>query len=369
MANEEHVDIDDLHNEEESTETTGATGATTEEEEEENELENEEESEESEEGKDTDKSTDESVLSGTEKFLAQYGIIAGMIKFEDGSEKHYDELNEDEQFNVLKSIAEGSKTPVEAEYDLEQEEIDLLNYIRDQKKPVKEVLQDMFAEQFEKMEALRNISNEDYINMPSDSVYLKWLKASDPDATPEELQENLEAAKKLKTFEKTTDTLRKNFIQDQEREIQAEETRLAVESAKELEADRESIVNAVENINSIAGWEVSDEQKNEILGGLLEVNSQGDSLFMEKVFSDPKKLFEVAWMEKYADKNFNVMAEHYKNEISEAYKRGKNDGMKGLPGGPIKVGDNKTSDKTKDAVKNREKVNAVDIDDLYKDED
>jgi hypothetical protein len=90
---------------------------------------------------------------------------------------------------------------------------------------------------------------------------------------------------------------------------------------------------------------------------------------MEKVFSDPKKLFEVAWMEKFADKNFNVMAEHYKNEISEAYKRGKNDGMRGLPGGPIKVGDNKTSDKSKDAVANREKVQAVDIDDLYKDED
>jgi len=366
MANEEHVDIDDLHNEEESTETTGAAGAATEEEEEENELENEEESEE---GKDTDKSTDESVLSGTEKFLAQYGIIGGMIEFEDGTSKHYEDLDQDEQFNVLKSIAEGVKTPIEAEYDLDGEEIELLNYIRDQKKPVNEVLQDIFAAQLEKVEALRNIVNEDYVTMSADSVYLKWLKESDPDATADELQENLEAAKKLKTFDRTAESLRKNFIQDQEREIQAEETRLATESAKELEADRESIVNAVENINSIAGWEVSDEQKNEILGDLLEVNSQGDSLFMEKVFSDPKKLFEVAWMEKYADKNFNVMAEHYKNEISEAYKRGKNDGMKGLPGGPIKVGDNKTSDKTKDAVKNREKVNAVDIDDLYKDED
>ena len=368
MANEEHVDIDDLHNEEEEI----INPKTGEEEEEDTDSDLETDGDD-----DLDKGTDDkgkedsddTVLTGTEKFLAQYGIIGGMIEFEDGTSKHYDELDQDEQFNVLKSIAEGVKTPIEAEYDLDGEEIELLNYIRDQKKPVNEVLQDIFAAQLEKVEALRNIVNEDYVTMSADSVYLKWLKESDPDATADELQENLEAAKKLKTFDRTAESLRKGFIQEQEREINAEEIRLANEQAKELEADRETIVNTVEGIKSIAGWEISDEQKNEILGDLLEVNSQGDSLFMERVFSNPQKLFEVAWMEKFADKNFNVMAEHYKNEISEAYKRGKNDGMKGLPGGPIRVGDNKTSSKTTPAVANREKLNAVDIDDLYKDED
>jgi hypothetical protein len=363
MANEEHVDIDDLHNEEEVITSKN-------EDEEEDDLKDTdlEDDNDVNENSDFEENSDETVLTGTEKFLAQYGIIGGMIEFEDGTSKHYENLDQDEQFNVLKSIAEGVKTPIEAEYDLDNEEIELLNFIREQKKPVNEVLQDIFADQLAKIEAFKNIANEDYVNMTSESVYLKWLQESDPEATAEELQENLDAAKRLRTFEKTAESLRRNFIQEQEREISIEEWRIANEQAKELETDRETIVNTVEGIRSIAGWEISDEQKNEILGDLLEVNSQGDSLFMERIFSNPQKLFEVAWMEKFADKNFNVMAEHYKNEISEAYKRGKNDGMKGLPGGPIRVGDNKTSSKTTPAVANREKLNAVDIDDLYRDE-
>lgn len=363
MANEEHVDIDDLHNDD--SQEVKNDDLDVDKELETDELENDDNEVEGE----KEKSDDEPVLTGVEKFLAQYGIIGGMIKFEDGTEKHYDELDQDEQFNVFKSIAEEAKTPLESEYDLGADEIELLNYVRRQNKPVNEVLQDLFAEQMAKVESLRNISNEDYLNMTSDSVYLKWLKEADPEASVEDLQESLEAAKKLRTFDKTTESLRRGFIQEQDRQIQEEESRLASEAATELEADRETIVNTVEGIKSIAGWEISDEQKNEILGDLLEVNSQGDSLFMERIFSNPQKLFEVAWMEKFADKNFNVMAEHYKNEISEAYKRGKNDGTKGLPGGPIKVGDNQSSKKSTAAVANREKVNAIDIDDLFRDDD
>jgi hypothetical protein len=310
---------------------------------------------------------DDTVLTGTEKFLSQYGILGGMIKFEDGSEKHYESLDQDEQFNVLKSIAEGSKTPIEQEYDLDSDEIELLNYIRDQRKPVNEVIQDILDAQLQKIDAIRNINNEDYINMSKESIYLKWLQEADPEATEAELEESLDAAKKLKTFDKTTESLRNGFINEQDRFVQLQEAQMQQEQFRELESDRETIVNVVESIQHVAGWPVSDEQKNEILGSLLEVNSQGDSLFMERVFSDPEKLFKVAWLDAYGDSQFDIMADHYKNEISNAYKKGKNEGINGLPSSPIKLGDNRSSNKRDTAVINRDQVNAIDLDKLHED--
>lgn len=361
MPTDEHADLDALHNQDEPEVTIDEQDEL---------LIDDDEVVTPEENTDnTSEDTDEpELLSGTEKFLAQYGILGGMIKFEDGVEKHYDQLSQEEQFNVLTSIADGSKTPVEQEYDLVEDEIGLLNYIRGQNKPVGEVLQDIVDAQIQKMEAVRNINNEDLINMPLDSVYMKWLREADPDATAEDLQESLDAAKKAKSFEKTTENLRKSFIQNQERLIQVEESRLEQEQARELEADRETIVNQVQNIKHVAGWDVSDEQKNEVLGSLLEVNSQGDSLFMERVFSDPEKLFRVAWLDTFGEAHFDEMSNYYKNQISEAYARGRNDGVKGLPSKMITNG-NTSASKSQNSVPNRENNNAKDWNDLHSDAD
>lgn len=363
MPNEETVDLDDLHNEEEPIITEEDNLVI----DEDDDLiaDNDIESDTNNESEEIDKPE---LLSGTEKFLAQYGIIGGMIQFEGGESKHYDDLSQEEQFNVLTSIADGSKTPVEQEYDLVEDEIGLLNYIREQNKPVGEVLQDMVDAQIQKIDALRNISNEDLINMPLDSVYMKWLKEADPEATLEDLQESLEAAKKTKSFEKTTENLRKGFIQTQERLVQVEESRLEQEQARELEADRETIVNQVQDIKHVAGWDVSDDQKNEVLGSLLEVNSQGDSLFMERVFSDPAKLFRVAWLDTFGEAHFDEMANYYKNQISEAYARGRNEGIKGLPSKPI-TNSNTSSSKSVPATSKREDNNAIDLDSLHADVD
>jgi hypothetical protein len=361
MENENSVDIDDLHSDEslelEQNETTEV--------EEEDSVENIESD-----LKDleSDTKTDNEIeITGIEKFLSQHGIIGGIIEFEDGTKKHYNDLDQDEQFNVLKSIAQDSKSSVEQEYDLDPEEISLLNYIREQNKPVSEVIQDLVQEQLKVMNSINSSFNEDYNAMDSDTIYLKWLKDADPEATTEDLKEALDAAKKLKTFEKTTESLRKGFIQEQDRVIELEESRLEKERLKELEADRETIVNEVENIKHVAGWEVSDDQKNDILGDLLEVNSHGDSLFMEQVFSNPKILFEVAWFKKFGESHFEEMASYYKNQISEAYKKGKSDTINGFPSQIIKVGNN-SSTKSDSSVQKREVNNAKDWESLHDDE-
>lgn len=311
---------------------------------------------------------DSSALTGLEKWLTSYGIEGGIVTFEDQTRKHFNDLTQEEQFNVLKSIAESGKTSVEEEYNLDPEEIGLINHIRNSRKSVQEALNDLVLAELLKIETNKVDYSTDFVNLPKDTIYLKWLKNSDPEASESDLQESLEIAKKTKTYDKQVESIRQSFIQEQEREIELENAKIEQENLKELEADREMIVNVVSDINDVAGWSITPEQKNEVLGSLLEVNSHGDSLFMEKVFSDPKKLFEVAWLEKYGNEYFDKMSEYFRNEISKAYARGKKEGVSGLSSKPITTGTaSNNENKTKIDPEKREHNNALTLDQLHED--
>ena len=311
---------------------------------------------------------DSSALTGLEKWLTSYGIEGGIVTFEDQTRKHFNDLTQEEQFNVLKSIAESGKTSVEEEYNLDPEEIGLINHIRNSRKSVQEALNDLVQAELLKIETNKVDYSTDFVNLPKDTIYLKWLKNSDPEASESDLQESLEIAKKTKTYDKQVESIRQSFIQEQEREIELENAKIEQENLKELEADREMIVNVVSDINDVAGWSITPEQKNEVLGSLLEVNSHGDSLFMEKVFSDPKKLFEVAWLEKYGNEYFDKMSEYFRNEISKAYARGKKEGVSGLSSKPITTGAaSNNENKTKIDPEKREHNNALTLDQLHED--
>ena len=372
MATEAAIDLDDFHNEDDSNE--GTVDLTEDSDDLDNtDLENEEEENEEDNTPDNvgnaGSSDDTEVLTGIEKFLTTHGIEGGMIEFEDGVKKHYDDLTQEEQFNVLKTIAESEKNTVESQFDLDPEEISLLNYVRDSGKTVQQAFDDIVEAELSRREMSRIDQDVDYLKLSPEAVYLKWLKNSDPDISDDDLQDALDAAKKTKTFSKQAETIRKGFIQDQERLVEVEQSLIEQERLKDLESDRETIVNEVMGIDSVAGWEINDDQKNAVLASLLETNSHGDSLFMEKVFSDPKKLFEVAWMEMFGNEYYDKMGEHYKNKISDAYARGRREGVSGLPTSPINTGNNRSQkNNTVNPVK-REENNAMSMEDLHKLED
>jgi len=134
-----------------------------------------------------------------------------------------------------------------------------------------------------------------------------------------------------------------------------------------LEEQRSTIVTVVQDINDIAGFKVSDEDKNNILHDLLETNEYGDSLFMEEVFSDPKTLFKAAWMYKNGEAYFDNLEQYYKKEIAKAYQNGKNEALNGMPSRPISgsINNNSTSGSSKEEPIRKE--NFVDLDDLHSD--
>lgn len=300
-----------------------------------------------------------------EQFLSQYGVLGGMIQFEDGEAKHFNDLSEIEKFNVLKDLSVTTAPNIAEEYGLDDSEIDLINWTREQNKPIQESIEELAQMRAAQILALNNSNSTDFAAMDDDAITMRWLRENDPEASEEDLAEELARQKESKLYQKNSARLRDQFVADQQVLVQQQQQREQQEFYESLEQERAEIATAVSNIKDVAGFEISDEDKNEILHDLLEVNEYGDSLFMEKVFSDPNELFKAAWFYKNGTAVLDNLEKYYKNEVAKAYQLGKTETMNGMSPNPISgTRTTNTNDDNKGNQSFR-KDKIVDIDDLH----
>ena len=346
--------LDDLHDDDEETveveqETTGddsgivspRSGGS--EESTESTEDTEEPTKEGEEGANSgDDDEDEPAASGIDQFLAQHGIVGGMITFEgedgeDPESKHFNELTSEEQFNILHDITNNTETE---EKDisklLDEDEIGLVSWIREQGTSVEDAIDKLASERLDQLQNFE--SGQNFEDMPSEVIVGKWLKDTNPEASDEDLVEELDNLKNGKFFEKQAEALRKQFITDQGVEQQKAEQVKAEEAQREIDEDRVTIANAAKNIERVAGWDINEDMKNDVLESLLEVNEEGDSQFMSEVFGNPEKLFKAAWLYKFGESHFDQLETYFKKEITNQFQEGKRIGESGLSKEPLDGG-------------------------------
>jgi hypothetical protein len=286
------------------------------------------------------------VASGVEQFLAQFGIADGLITFEaeEGVEgsvaqtKHYNDLTQEEQFNILSDLAEAGAPSAEEKYGLEQSEIGLINFVRENGGTVEEALNKMAQERVDQLRTMETASGVDYDAMGNDSMMARYLKDQDPEASEQEVTEEVARRKEGRFYEKDVESIRGSYKTEALAKANEAENTETLAFEAELEVQRGVIATAVNEVESVAGWKVNNDQKNEVLSDLLETNDDGDSKFMADVFSDPKELFRVAWLAKNAEAYIDELEKHYKRENANEYQRGKEHGINGLPSTPIGSG-------------------------------
>jgi hypothetical protein len=300
-----------------------------------------------------------------EQYLSQFGILGGIIQFEEGESKHFDELSEVEKFNVLKDLADSNNPKIEDEYGLDEQEIGLLNYLRNQGKPINESLEELAQQRAAQLLALNNSASEDFTNMDDDAITMRWLKETDPEASEEDLAEELTRQKESKLYTKNANRLREQFVTEQNNAVTLQKQQEQEAFLAELESQRSEIATAVNAINEVAGFEVSNNDKNEILHDLLEVNEHGDSLFMEEVFSSPENLFKAAWFYKNGNNILDNLEKYYKGEIAKAYQNGKSEAINGLSRSPISGSRSSSEPNNSNSSPRKEAI--TDIDDLHND--
>jgi len=292
-----------------------------------------------------DEEEEEEAAPGIEQFLSQYNIVGGMITFEadeEGGEpvqKHFNDLSAEEQFNVLSNLASQGAPNIEEKYGLDQEEIKMLNDIRNSGKSPYEFLNEQAAARVEQLRAMEESTGVDYTSMSDDAITTKWLKDNNPEASEEDIAAELERSKESKFYESQVKTIRDNYVKAQEAETSAVQEQQRRELEEQIEADRAVIATAAANTSHIAGWKLNDNEKNEVLGEILEVNNDGDSKFMVEIFGDPNNLLKAAWLYKNAEERFDELEKYWKKEVANAYQKGKNAGVNGLSSDPINAGE------------------------------
>lgn len=304
------------------------------------------------------------VDNAIESFLWDFGIEGGKIQFQDGEVKHFNDLSEVEKLNVLKDLVQDKATKEAQRYDLTDEEVAILNLARENKVSVQAVIDEIAINKAK--EYLSQPSDIlDFNELPADEVYARFLVENNPDASDEDLRAELELAKQGKFYEQTVNGLRKDFATKQDQYIAAYKAEQQQAELQELEAQRAELVQGVVDIDNVSGFAVDNNIKNSILSKLVEVNDNNDSLFLEEVFSNPKNLFKAAWLYYEGENAFDAMERQYKTELQNAYRRGKNEALNGLPTTPNVVGTTAPTTNSQGANVKRQPKS---IDDLHGDD-
>lgn len=272
-------------------------------------------------GDDAGKS-DEAIIT---ELLASNGIAdLNKIKFEneDGTvvERSWKDLTKEEKLGIL-----SNSTISEEATEFNQEEIDLINKIRESQKSPEAYLEALkeAASQVTQVESyeIDGISDDELFVLDAIDRY------GEENVTDEQLETLLKNAKSdPELYAKTIESLRAQY--------QQREDDLKLQSQQEAEARREqefqefstAILGEIQSLKSVAGQdiELSVDDMNELANYILTRDEEGNSEF-GKALNDPKLFTQMAF---WALKGNDIMNE-ISSQIKMAYEKGVEAGKKG----------------------------------------
>lgn len=300
-------------------------------------------------------------MSGIERYLSRYDIEGGMIKFDDGTEKHFNDLDASKQEEILETLHGSVARSVEEKYGLDETEVGLINYLRTNNLTFDEVVEARVSERLSKL------STEivtDFSGMADDDIYKMYMKKTVGDGASEaDIEADLEVAKSQSTFKALAQSMRSQLKNDAEAAEAAAAAIAREKDAGRIEEDRRTIIQAVTPLKVIAGVELTNNLKNEVLDKVLNITDDGDSLFQDEILSDPTKLFNAAFWYYNGESLLEQRDNYWKKEKSAAYKRGR-ESVLGKSSSPISFTSN--DEKTVRRATARDE-DIMDLDELHND--
>lgn len=242
------------------------------------------------------------------------------IKFEDESgavtERSWDSLTKEEQINILADQREHQETNNE----LAEDEIDLINAIRNSGMSVQDYMQTITPQINQPQET------NQFDAMSDEDLYAFDIlnKVGNDNITDEELDAALEAAKANETlFKKTVDGLRQQYNRLQEEQKQNIANQQQAAAQQRYQAFANVVNNQIDNFNSFAGQSIqlSNQDKDNLSEFMLALDEDGSSA-LSKALQDPKLLTKAAfWL-----LNEQELIAELQKQQQDAYTRGYNAG-------------------------------------------
>ena len=242
------------------------------------------------------------------------------IKFEDESgaitERSWDSLTKEEQINILADQREHQET----NNDLAEDEIDLINAIRNSGMSVKDYMQTITPQINQQQDT------NQFDAMSDEDLYAFDIlnKVGNDNITDEELDAALEAAKANETlFKKTVDGLRQQYNRLQEEQKQNIANQQQAAAQQRYQAFANVVNNQIDNFNSFAGQpiQLSNQDKDNLSEFMLALDEDGSSA-LGKALQDPRLLTKAAfWL-----LNEQELIAELQKQQQDAYTRGYNAG-------------------------------------------
>ena len=242
------------------------------------------------------------------------------IKFEDESgaitERSWDSLTKEEQINILADQREDQGT----NNDLAEDEIELINAIRNSGMSVQDYIQTITPQINQPQDT------NQFDAMSDEDLYAFDIlnKVGNDNITDEELDAALEAAKSNETlFKKTVEGLRQQYNRLQEEQKQNIANQQQAAAQQRYQAFANVVNNQIDNFNSFAGQpiQLSNQDKDNLSEFMLALDEDGSSA-LGKALQDPRLLTKAAfWL-----LNEQELIAELQKQQQDAYTRGYNAG-------------------------------------------
>ena len=268
-------------------------------------------------------------------FLKSRGIDdPSKIIFEDDNnqmiQRDWKDLSKEEKLNILNMPLDQHEEEDNGN-NLTEEEINLLNQIRQSNMTPSEYIQQLSAGEV--------IQEPQYSidQLSDDEVYILDLESRVGELSEEQAAQALNIAKQQdeELYKKQIEGIRKEYKEREDFKNQQTQAQIEQEQQEAFNAYRDSVVNAIDNLTSIGNLDLNfeDADKENLAEFMLSQDESGKN-YLYEALQDPEILTKAAWFILNGEEAFNSITDYFKNQIKlvseNQYKKGLEDGKKGI---------------------------------------
>lgn len=275
-------------------------------------------------------------------------------------QRSWNDLSNEEKINIL-------NMPLEEQHEdnngLTDEEIALLSQIRQSNLSPQEFLQQIAGEQ---VEVTPQYKIDD---LSDDEVFLLDLESRVGELSDEEAAEALNTVKSNEDFfKKQVEGIRKEYKEREDLKTQQEEAQREQEQQEAFENYQAQVVDAINGFTSIGNFDLNfeDADKEELAEFMLSRDQAGKNYLFEAL-QDPETLTRAAWFILNGEEAFNNISDYFAQQIKlvseNQYKKGLEEGKKGVQTRPTVVIDNQNKNNKNHQYRNYKSINDLDDDD------
>lgn len=249
-----------------------------------------------------------------------------LFEDEDGTQRsvNWSDLSEEEKLNIIDTADE------DPDVDLDDNEIELLNKIRESGLSPKEYIQYIQDDAVNsiKQQSINDTNKYQVDDYTDDELFVADYLSKIGDATQDEVQRALNNAKHDEDiYKKQIGALRSEYKQledENRRQAQMENQR---QTQEQYNTFRRSIVDQINQLKDYSGYDLNLNQDDmqELYDFITGYDASGNNYFV-KALQDPKTLTRVAYLALNGERMIQDITNYFQKEITnvrrESYKRG-----------------------------------------------